>query len=178
MDARTGRHIAAYRMLLLLYPATFRHEYGPSMVADFAERLEDERRHRTRRAAWRTWKSTLRDLLVSAPEQRWEELMARTTAAVAVYSLAAWALLSALTRTLAFTWLIIAVLAVASVRWAANAPDPATGRARLHVVAWITLAAAAVMMPVVWWSGVPEALALLGVGLLVFTRRHRHPVTP
>jgi len=174
-ERRRRRHAATYRALLILYPAKFRHDYGASMVADFADRLDDEHRRRPTGAARRTWMPILRDLFISVPEQRWEILMARTTVAVAAYSLFAYAVISAITRTLAFTWLVLAVLAVACIRWVANASDPATGRNRMRVVAWTVLGVAVATAPLLWWSGIPEALAVIGGGLHLWNHHLRPP---
>jgi hypothetical protein len=172
------RHAAVYRALLILYPAEFRHEFGTSMVADFCDRLDAEHRRRPAGAARRAWAHILSDLFLSAPEQRWAILMARTTAAVATYSLIAYGVISAITRSLTFTWLLLAVLAVASTRCVANASDPETGRQRLRVVAWITVAVAVATAPLLWWSGIPEALAVIGIGLHLWNHHLRPHALP
>lgn len=177
IDHWVGRQSAVYKRMLVLYPASFRRQFGASMVADFTDRLRAEYQRKPSGATRRVWARTLHDLFISAPDQRWEHLMARTTAVTAVYSIAAYAALSAISRTLTFTWLALAVLAVAGVRWSANAPDPQTSRDRLQTVAWVTLGVAAASAPLLWWSGMPAALAVAGVGLLVFSRRAQQPAT-
>jgi hypothetical protein len=176
-DRRTRRHVSLYRALLILYPADFRRQFGPSMAADFHDRLDAEQRRRPHGATWRTWAPILRDLFLSVPEQRWEKIMARTTAAVAAYSVIAFLVITAITRTVSFTWLVLSLIAVACTRWVANAPDPQSGRARLRIVAWISLAVAASTAPLLWWSGIPEAIAVIGIGLHLLSHRLRpHPV--
>jgi hypothetical protein len=61
-------HRAVYRRLLLLYPASFRREYGEPMVHVFCDRLRDE-------PAMRAWRRTLGDLARSVPKQRIEVFM-------------------------------------------------------------------------------------------------------
>jgi hypothetical protein len=170
-DRWVARHQRRYRRLLVLYPAGFRRQFGPDMLADFTDQLRAEHARRPRGAARRLWARILHDLFVSAPDQRWEDLMARTTAATILYSLLVYAFLAAVTRALTVTWLLLAGLAVIGVRTVANAPDPHTGRARLRTLGWVTVGVAAALMPLQWWNGIPEALAVIGLGLLVAARR-------
>jgi hypothetical protein len=55
-----------YRMLLLCYPASFRHEYGGEMVGAFTAQLRDAQRHHGRLAAAWIWAATLFDLIPTA----------------------------------------------------------------------------------------------------------------
>jgi hypothetical protein len=176
-DRWVARHQHLYRRLLVLYPAGFRRQFGPDMLADFTDQLRAEHARRPRGAARRVWARILHDLFVSAPDQRWEDLMARTTAATVLYTLLVYVVLAAVTWALTFTWLLLAVLAVVGVRAVANAPDPHAGRARLRAMGWVTVGVAAALMPLQWWNGIPEALAIIGVGLLIAARRFPRSAT-
>jgi len=60
------RSCDVYRVLLLCYPASFRHEYGGEMVGAFSAQLRDAQRHRGRLAAAWIWAATLFDLIPTA----------------------------------------------------------------------------------------------------------------
>jgi hypothetical protein len=64
------RSIAVYRHLSVLYPKSFRTEYGDDLIATFTEQLRDEN-------AARVWWSTIRDLVVTVPSQHLEARMNR-----------------------------------------------------------------------------------------------------
>jgi len=63
-------HLAVYRRMTRLYPASFRQDYGEDLGALFAKQIEDE-------SAGRVWARTIRDLAVSVPFQRLETHMNR-----------------------------------------------------------------------------------------------------
>jgi hypothetical protein len=62
LDRSAGFHLRFYRMFLLLYPPSFRHEYGHLMAQAFSDRL-------TERGARRTWLLLSGDLWLSVPRQ-------------------------------------------------------------------------------------------------------------
>jgi hypothetical protein len=76
-----ARHAAVYRRLLLLYPVSFRREYGAAMVQVFTDRLREDTRDRGRAASVRVRLHVLRALVSSVSNQRIEALMSeqRTT---------------------------------------------------------------------------------------------------
>lgn len=78
---RSGRHLAAYRALLRLYPRSFRESYGEPMAQTFGDRLRD--------AGPRAWLVVGPDLLRTAPSQRMEALMASLSPGARVGLLAA-----------------------------------------------------------------------------------------
>ena len=65
-----------YRILMVLYPKSFRRNYQGQMEQAFRDQLRDSKDHR------RLWLHTLYDLLQSAPALDWEENM-QTLAAFA-----------------------------------------------------------------------------------------------
>jgi hypothetical protein len=73
-EGRASRQQAVYRALLVLYPRSFRKEYGDDMVQAFGDLARDGGR---RRGA--LWTRAFRDLLVSAPSVRWEEGIMRSS---------------------------------------------------------------------------------------------------
>jgi hypothetical protein len=84
-------HQRAYRSLLVLYPPSFRREWGPAMVQLFSDQLRHPRRP-GRALGLRVWLRTLEDLLSSVPRQQWEAFMEETstiTRAVIVTSVVA-----------------------------------------------------------------------------------------
>jgi hypothetical protein len=86
-----ARHQRAYRTLLMLYPPSFRRDWGPAMVQLFGDQLRHPRRP-GRAVGLRVWLGTLDDLLTSVPRQQWEACMEQTstiTRAVIVTSVAA-----------------------------------------------------------------------------------------
>lgn len=62
----------AYRLLLLLYPGSFRREYGADMVQVFGDLSRDAYRCGGVRRWLRLWADTLQDALVSAPREHLE----------------------------------------------------------------------------------------------------------
>lgn len=72
--------LAIYRRLSTLYPKAFRAEYGDDLIATFAEQLDGEH-------GGRVWVTTIRDLVVTVPQQHLEARMRRpephTVAAIA-----------------------------------------------------------------------------------------------
>ena len=73
--------LALYRLLLVLYPRPFRHEYGPSMAQLFRDTCRDAERSRGAVGIFALWQPTLIDLCVSALKERWTEryVMSRIT---------------------------------------------------------------------------------------------------
>jgi hypothetical protein len=67
-------HQRAYRNLLVLYPPSFRRQWGPAMVQLFGDQLRHPRRP-GRAVGVRVWLRTLDDLLSSVPRQQWEAFM-------------------------------------------------------------------------------------------------------
>jgi hypothetical protein len=119
----TQRSIAVYTYLSVLYPKSFRAEYGGDLVATFTEQLADD-------GVARTWLSTFRDLVVTIPSQHLEARMNRpnpqtvaviaTTVTVAALVLA----VAAGTGPLVGVFLLIAVaaLVVGTLGWKAARP--------------------------------------------------------
>lgn len=70
-----NRHARAYRLLLCLYPRSFRERFGDEMVTLFAELVGDARRPGTRFGVTRLWTHTMIDLVTSARRERWEDIM-------------------------------------------------------------------------------------------------------
>jgi hypothetical protein len=84
-------HRRGYRSLLVLYPPSFRREWGPAMVQLFGDQVRHPRRP-GRAVGLRVWLRTLDDLLSSVPRQQWEAFMEQTstiTRAVIVTSVVA-----------------------------------------------------------------------------------------
>jgi hypothetical protein len=84
-------HQRVYRSLLVLYPPSFRRDWGPAMVQLFGDQLRHPRRP-GRAIGVRVWLRTLDDLLTSVPRQQWEAFMEETstiTRAVVVTSVVA-----------------------------------------------------------------------------------------
>jgi hypothetical protein len=63
-----ARHRSAYRALLVLYPRSFRQEYGEPMAQLFGDRLRD--------VGPRVWLRAVPDLIRTVPSQRIEAVMA------------------------------------------------------------------------------------------------------
>ena len=90
-DRALTRHQRVYRSLLVLYPPSFRRQWGPAMVQLFGDQLRYPRRP-GRAVGLRVWLRTLDDLLSSVPRQLWEAFMEETSTinrAVIVTSLVA-----------------------------------------------------------------------------------------
>jgi len=77
-DRALAWHQRAYRSLLVLYPPSFRREWGPAMVQLFGDQLRHPRRP-GRAVGVRVWLRTLDDLLSSVPRQQWEAFMEQTS---------------------------------------------------------------------------------------------------
>ncbi len=73
-----ARHQRVYRSLLVLYPPSFRRQWGPAMVQLFGDQLRHPRRP-GRAVGLRVWLRTLDDLLSSVPRQQWEAFMEQTS---------------------------------------------------------------------------------------------------
>ncbi len=69
-EARGGRHLAAYRALMVLYPRRFRREFGPLMEQAFADRLREARGATGRIAMPRFWRRMAVDLVRSSTRER------------------------------------------------------------------------------------------------------------
>lgn len=68
----------AYRVLLLVYPAGHRCEYGPLMVQLFRERCHDVRWQKGKWGLVRLWWHVLKDTLVTAVVEHLDELKERS----------------------------------------------------------------------------------------------------
>jgi hypothetical protein len=77
-DRALAWHQRVYRSLLVLYPPSFRREWGPAMVQLFCDQLRHPRRP-GRAVGVRVWLRTLDDLLSSVPRQQWEAFMEQTS---------------------------------------------------------------------------------------------------
>ena len=75
-----NRQESLYRVLLALYPRSFRHEYAEPMVQLFGDRLRERGR--------RVWFETAPDLIRTVPVQRMEAAMARVSPGARVVALA------------------------------------------------------------------------------------------
>jgi hypothetical protein len=90
-DRALAWHERVYRSLLVLYPPSFRRNWGPAMVQLFEDQLRHPRRP-GRAVGLRVWLRTLDDLFTSVPRQQWEAFMedtANLTRAVIVTSVVA-----------------------------------------------------------------------------------------
>lgn len=67
----------AYRLLLRMYPASFRHRFGAEMAQVFAAAVSDE--------GIRVWPRTIADVVASAPALWIEETHVKTRLAVAAF---------------------------------------------------------------------------------------------
>lgn len=63
------RSICAYRVLLRLYPASFRKRFGDEMAHVFADLLADQARERPRTGVLLSWARVLRELPYSVSQQ-------------------------------------------------------------------------------------------------------------
>jgi hypothetical protein len=77
-DRALAWHQRVYRALLVLYPPSFRGEWGAAMVQLFGDQLRHPRRP-GRAVGVRVWLHTLDDLLSSVPRQQWEAFMDETS---------------------------------------------------------------------------------------------------
>ena len=68
-------HIAAYRLLLLLYPARFKHTYREEMTHVFADLLADRCQTHRPLDVFRLWVHVIADTLSNASRERMEETM-------------------------------------------------------------------------------------------------------
>jgi hypothetical protein len=132
------------------------------MVECFADQLRAERDHRRRGAPARHWRRVVHDLLVSAPTEHWEEIVARTTALSILAAVFAFVAFSVVTRTLFLHSLPVIVAVVGGVRWATNTPSRELTGSRLRRVGLAAIAAGIVTLPFMWWSGLPEILLVAG----------------
>jgi hypothetical protein len=105
----THRGLGLYRGLLLCYPRSFRHEYGPDMVLLFSDQLGDE-------PAPRVWCRGLIDLAVTVPTRHLEAHMNRPPNSLVPVIFAALALASILVAVIAGTnpGIALGALAVAA----------------------------------------------------------------
>lgn len=186
MSAGRG-HVAVYRRITRLYPASFRDDYRADLVSLFAHQMEDE-------PALRVWLRTLRDLAISVPAQRLEPHMKRSPSAV-ITLLAGIAATTAATLALTIgtgpampIFLAVALfsVAVAVWSWQVNQPvraDDAAARSWWKVLlagpalAALTFAAMAVPWPKAvdlgdnaYWLIVVSfmtSITLAGVGLIL-----------
>ncbi len=63
--------ICFYRVLLLLYPRDMRRTWSAEMTQELRDSLRDARCKRGIRSVVRVWIHTIRDLLQTAPRERW-----------------------------------------------------------------------------------------------------------
>lgn len=144
-----GRHDSVYRALLLLYPRSFRRDYGDAMHQLFGDRL--------RELGSRAWLETVPDLVRSVPHQRMEAVMAALSPGARLGVLAAF-VVGAVAASIGLGGGAVPLLVVISVvvivaRHRAVTSAPFGERAPL----WPAVIQA-------WWA--PLA-ALLGVAMLV-----------
>ena len=78
-DGRTRWSESVYRLLLFLYPADFRLEYGPGMVEAFRDRWVTEQTKTPRWVALRVWLFAIRDLFSTAVEERTAQWRTRSS---------------------------------------------------------------------------------------------------
>jgi hypothetical protein len=106
----THRGIRLYRGLLLCYPRSFRHEYGPDMVLLFSDQLGDE-------PAPRVWCRGLIDLAVTVPTRHLEAHLKRPPNSLVPVIFAALAVASILVAVIAGTnpGIALGALSVAAV---------------------------------------------------------------
>jgi hypothetical protein len=150
---RPARHHSAYRVLLRLYPRSFRDEYGADMTQLFGDRLRDRGR--------RAWIEAGPDLVRTVPVLRMEAAMTGLSTGARVVALAV-IVLGAVAVSVGFgagaAPLLIVIAAVA-------------GTVALTRERWVLAAAFGVRAPLwrsvtqAWWA--PLA-AVLGVAMLVF----------
>jgi putative ABC transport system permease protein len=69
-----GRPERLFRLLLRVFPAEFRGDYGDQMVDDFRDQHSDAARQRRRGARWRLWRTTTVDVLRRAPHEHLDVL--------------------------------------------------------------------------------------------------------
>jgi hypothetical protein len=190
-------HAAIYRRLTALYPARFRDEYRPDLVALFEAQLRDE-------PPIRVWLRALRDLAVTVPTQQLEVRTNRPSSnlVAAVFSVAAASVgIIALTLGSAPTTLFLLIIGIATgagAVWSWNAGRSVRVLGFVSrswwrfllagsVLAVITSAAAKIPWPkaidlgaLSYWLIVVAgmtSLTLLGIGVLLslatLVRRHR-----
>jgi hypothetical protein len=148
-----ARHQAVYRSLLLLYPKSFRDDYGPDLAQLFGDRLRDRGRL--------AWLETAPDLVRTVPVQRLEAAMARVSSGARIIALVA-VVAGGCAVTLGFgagaAPLLIVIAAVAGVMGL-------IGQRRLLTAWGGTRAPLRPSVTQAWWA--PLA-ALLGIAYLVF----------
>ena len=118
-----GFNVGVYRTLAALYPKAFRDEYRDDLVAAFAAQCRDQ-------SVGRVWLRTLRDLIVTVPNQHLESRMKRpsphSVAVVALSIAVGVSVLALASGTGPTTWIFLVValgaLLVAGLSWAAARP--------------------------------------------------------
>ncbi|MGI8806814.1 MAG: hypothetical protein ACR2KK_02970 [Acidimicrobiales bacterium] len=188
--------MAAYRRVVVLYPRSFRREYGEDLVALFADQLRDER-------AAQVWARTIRDLVTSVPLQRMEAFMRRpsdnlvaaaaTTVSIVSLVLAATAATPAVLFAAAAVGMTSGLMAMWF--WQAGRPLATPSEANTTATWWrfllaggVGLGASAVIAVLAsenfagwywpWFLSLVASAVLLGIGLLlalahlVWGRRH------
>jgi FtsH-binding integral membrane protein len=191
----TQRSAAIYRHLSVLYPRSFRAEYGDDLVAAFTEQLRDER-------ASRVWLSTIRDLVVTIPSQHLEARMNRRPTPQTVAILATGITIAAVvlavvagTGPVVGVFLLIAIIAlvVATLAWRTARPVSGASRWRtILIIGVVLLATVLVVINVPPYNNrdLPEAgwvlmmlslvtsVGLIAVGLTMgIAHRLNHPHT-
>ena len=178
--------IRLYRAVLLLYPASFRRDYGDAMI----QLLEDQRCHGAV-PTWRLAVHTLSDAALTAPQMRWESAMSRVVliaVAAAVVLLAALSgspvvagavvvlsglALLALSRGRLERPVVSATQAQGWLRWLAG------GLLSLGVGAGVLVGADGNELSAtgwsVWFVSWAAAVVLIAIGLQLAVTRRRHP---
>jgi hypothetical protein len=145
----TQRSAAIYRHLSVLYPRSFRAEYGDDLVAAFTEQLRDER-------ASRVWLSTIRDLVVTIPSQHLEARMNRRPTPQTVAILATGITIAAVvlavvagTGPVVGVFLLIAIIALVVATLAWRTARPVSGASRWRTILIIGLVLLATVLVVI-----------------------------
>jgi hypothetical protein len=189
MSARWS--VSVYRRLTVMYPKSFRDEYGSDLVAAFRQQLHDE-------GPSRVWLSTLGDLIVTIPSQHLEVHMKRPTphtVAVIATSLTVAALVLAVAAGTGpvvgvFLFVAVAALAVATIAWKAARPAGlvevcVAGRWRTYLTVGVALLAVTIMAinvppynEALMMLSLVTGVALTTVGLTIGIARRSTPVRP
>lgn len=160
-----GRQTSVYRALLVLYPASFRKEFGRDMVQVFGDRLRHDG-HTAATSPLRMWTSTLVDLAVTATRLRMEALMKpgpeRAPLVVALFLLAGVSLVAANFAGV-LVGLPLAVFAVAGL--ALYRSDVAKLLRRPPEPTASGLSVPRRLLGQAWWAPFATAMALIEIGL-------------
>lgn len=164
-----GRHQAAYRLLLRLYPRELRTAYGPEMVQVFGDLVRERGRS--------TWGRVALDLAVSVPRSRLESLMHRSpTYTDVTLAILAVGILASAGAVLVFGPLglpvpvIVAAIALSQRSKLAHAVGPDTRRHRtwIALVGLVTSAVTFLGTLTAWIVGVDRGYGFDDAVLMVF----------